>query len=518
MVSVGSSGAAGVAGTAGRAPRSLPFSTEAALAFVAGLALVIGMHFHHVPFNNEFLYLLYPYRWFHPDYLAGDWTLATPEREHLVYNFLVGGAMRFAPPVAVQWTGRLVCWILLIVGWLRLARHLGIRPLLAILALAIWLGAGQSLYGGEWLFQTFESKVVAYTLVLFGIDQILLGNDRRGGALLGLAFTLHPAVGLSTGIAAAVGVMLLRRERRRVVRFAVAALAGALPGIVVALPLLVRSAGPPGDGWQVLVHVVLPMHLDPGSWNRGPILLSALMLLFNFVQYRMGPKDPAWRFLIGLECALAAITAFGFAAYGLGLFPLLAIYPFRVFPLLITPCFLLHLFRAFGDGQLTPRHPLFASLALVTVLRLPSPSLFAIPWVVADRVAEWHAPAGDAQRALLWIREHTASDAIVAAPPWLKESFYLTERAQVANLWAVVNDRLDEWRARNEALIGPLGSFVPGDRNAMREHFEALAIDDLAVLRRRYGAGVLVTRGAYSLPLLHREGEYAVYDLRPLGN
>lgn len=494
---------------------SFRVSPEMAGAFLTGIALVVALNFRHAPFNNEFLYLIYPYRWSHPSYIATDWTLAAPEREHLIFNLIAGTLLRFIPPITLLWIGRLVCWMLLISAWLRATGRLGIRPVLAILALAIWQGAGQSLFGGEWLFQTFESKVVAYVFVLFALDQLFLGNDRRAGGLLGIAFSLHPAVGLSCALASGVGYLFLGRDRRRLLRFAAAGIAGALPGAVVALPLLLQSAGPGGDMWQVMVHAVLPMHLDPASWPRGSMALAALMLAFNILQVRQDAPAAEWRFLLAFECALAGITTFGFIVYATGHYSLLAIYPFRVFPLLITPCFLLHFFRAFRNGQLAPSHPVLSLCALITIFKLPDHSLYSIPWIVADRISEWSAPEADADRAYAWIREHTPADAVVASPPWLKESFYLSERAQVGSLFAVVNDRLPEWRARTEILIGPLSAYVTRDRSAMQRHFDHLAVEDIATMRRRYGATLLLTRGSYALPRLHREGEYSVYDLGP---
>ena len=113
--------------------------------------------------------------------------------EHLFFNVAAGAPTLLFPLPVVAWAGRIVSWALCGVALLQLGRRMGLEPVRAAPAILLWLAFGQTLYGGEWMIETFEAKPFAYASLLFALDGIMAGKFRRAGLLLGLAFAIHPS-------------------------------------------------------------------------------------------------------------------------------------------------------------------------------------------------------------------------------------------------------------------------------------------------------------------------------------
>ncbi len=478
------------------------------------LAVALAVAGRPVPSGNELLYLLAPYRLTHPAFLAGDWTYAVPWNEHLVFNWTVGALMLAIPPVVMGWLGRLVCWTLILAGLLQLGRRFGLTPALSALGIAIWLGAGQALVGGEWMIGGFEAKVVAYVLLVFALNRLLEGREKSGGILLGLSFTLHPAVGMQGAIAAAVGLLFLRWPPARLARTGVWATVFALPGIVTALMLV--TGQPTGAAeWRLVVLGRMPWHVDPWTFPYHLLTLLALMLLFNLLWFRLRREDQASRFFAGFQLALLGFFLLGIAFRALGWFPGMELTPFRLLPLFVPLLFWWQLAAAWREGEL--RRPLLAAAALLAltghagVIRATGSRLLQTVrfWQETDPV----------DPALRWIAAHTPPGAVVLAPPGIRQSFWLMRRGQVVSWDAIRYDRLGEWRRRLEALGAPPPAAVTGviTPDSINAAFLSLPADSLRALARSYRTGWLLSRPGYPFPQAARFGEWVVYQLREAG-
>jgi hypothetical protein len=197
--------------------------------------------------------------------------------------------------------------------------------------------------------------------------------------------------------------------------------------------------------------------------------------------------------------------------------------------------------------------PITINLSIAQVLALawlvPLASLLAAA-VPLDHAASRHplvqglinrcrfaaVPADDVERLALWCRDHTPATARFIGPPGPK-TFRLWSRRSLAFNRAASPyhaDGLADWFARFEDHVDFHGSpaeFVRsyvGNRHGFESRYQAQSHADRAALAVRQGATYVVAAApsvrdlnAYSQPstgpldLLHVEGHYAVYRVRP---
>jgi len=460
--------------------------------------------------SNELVYLVGLARRAHPSFLAADWTLSGADVEHAAFDFLFTPLFRVFSLEAAAWIGRLACWAAGIALLLRIARRLRLGPGAAAAGALLWLAFGQSLVGGEWIFGTFEAKCVAYVFLLVAIDAAIGDSLLLAGAAVGAAFTLHPSVGF-WGAAAVFPALALCRPRARDFLLAVLT-AGILaaPGLAVLLPAAASFPISAGDA-SFMVHVHQFFHLDPFSFS--PRSLAALLLMAAWLLWRWRRRDDrARRFLFFLTIALAAGFSAGVVARAADANRFLLLFPFRLFPLLVP---LFFFWQWSGDIAAAPA----SARARVAAAGL------AIVLVAADPVATLLADAGSLRRmrparprpldtALAWVAANTPEDAVVVVPPMLKSAFAATRRPQVANWFAARTDRYAEWRARIEAILGPIPERrAIRDRVGFEERYRTMSPDSVGALVRRYGARFLVTNGEYPYPVVFAEGRWKVYRL-----
>ena len=468
--------------------------------------------------NNEALYLLAAWKWWRPDFLAGDWTYALPWREHALFNASAGLLSLPLSLDVFKWVLRVAGWFAVYVGLLQVFRRLGIGWVAAAAAILAWQIGGEAFVGGEWVIGGAEAKVPAYAALFFALDRFL---DRRwlaGGLLLGLCFSLHPAVGVGAGVGIGVALLVDRVPIRDLARTAVGTVLASLPGLFASVGVS-RAAGAGGRlDWELVVRSRLPHHLDPFTFPWwGLIQVAIFLVLLALIAWRWRPGRDT-HLIAGFLAGTALLFAAGVAARALESWAVLQLYPFRILPLLL-PCFVL---ACLFDGLLgrDTRPQVLRPVAIATAVALlvllgrgdriirgsPAPS----PPKVASR------PPPDPVQALAvaeWVAANAAPDAIVLAAPSSKRAFWDYRRGQVVNWHALRYDRMREWRERMEALAGPLPVDRPLAPAEIEERFSALPLDSVVALARRFGASLLVSRTPYPLPTRFATGELRVYEI-----
>ena len=170
-------------------------------------ALLLNREGDRVPSGNEFIYLLYFFKRWHPKFLSTDWTFQEPTAGHAVFNYTTGWLTLIMNLEAAAWVGRVLCWFGVFAGLLRLGRNFKIPSCAIWAGILLWLMEGQSMVTQEWMVGTFEAKCIAYICLLFSIDAALNGKLLRAGILCGLAFSFHSAVGMWAGMSLGVAVL-----------------------------------------------------------------------------------------------------------------------------------------------------------------------------------------------------------------------------------------------------------------------------------------------------------------------
>ena len=128
--------------------------------FLVHFALLFGTIFFLVgkkpPFGNEYAYLLRLITTYNSDFLLNDATFAIHANEHWLFNHLFGLLTFFFSIEFIGWSGRIVCWAVLLFALMRLAKHWEIPLWMITASILLWLCRGQSIVGDEWIFGTFE--------------------------------------------------------------------------------------------------------------------------------------------------------------------------------------------------------------------------------------------------------------------------------------------------------------------------------------------------------------------------
>jgi hypothetical protein len=469
--------------------------------------------------NNEALYLLAAWKWWRPEFLAQDWSFAVPWREHSLYNAAAGLLSLPFPLGTFKWVLRIVGWFAVYAGLVALLRRLAVPWWAILLGILGWQVGGEAFVGGEWVIGGAEAKVPAYAALLASLAAFLDRRYAAGGLLLGLCFSLHPAVGAGAGVGVVVSLLADRTPWRRLAVAGVAGLVAALPGLLASAGVS-RGTGMGGDAWEFIVHARLPHHLDPFTFAPGGYLAIAIfggLLALLASRWR---RDRETRFVAAFTAGTALLFAGGLAARVAGAWPLLQVYPFRLLPLalpmLVTPLLLAEAGRQWPS----PATRLRALAAMAVALGVLFVRLDRLPGLGADggSRAVRGAPyppedRRDQAAARRWVADSAPAEAIVLVTPTSKRAFWDFRRALVVNWSALRYDRFAEWRRRINALVGPVPADGSVPLRTFDARFDALSADSVAALGERYGATLVVTRARYPFPVRFRSGAITVYAL-----
>jgi hypothetical protein len=471
------------------------------------------------PRGNEALYLLAAWKWWRPEFLAHDWTFAVPWREHALFNAAAGLLSLAIPLDLFTWVLRVLGWFAAYAGLVALLRRLGVPWWVIPVGIAAWQVGGEAFVGGEWVIGGAEAKVPAYAALFASLAAFLDRRHVAGGLLLGLCFSLHPAVG--AGAAVGVGAALLadRTPWRPIAVAGVAGFLAALPGLLTSAGVS-RGTGASGDAWEFIVRARLPHHLDPYTFAPGGYLALAIfggLLVLLAFRWR---RDRETRFVAAFTAGTALLFVGGIAARAAGAWPLLQVYPFRLFPLvlpmLVTPLLLAEAARRVKDPAARGR-ALAAAGASLGVLLVRLDRLPGLGPHAAGHAGRGAAYSREERRSLdtavRWVRDSAPADAVVLTSPTSKRAFWDFRRALVVNWPAIRYDRFTEWRNRLDALVGPVPADGGPSLRALDARFEAIPADSMAALGRRYGATLVVTRARYPFPVRFRSGTVTVYAL-----
>jgi hypothetical protein len=507
--------------------RAAQRATAIATAGVVLVALVL--YGAPVPRLSEELYLPLTRHIGDSSFLAGDWTMRGAFGEHWVFTRAFGPIAAAVPLTLFGWLGRLVAWTVLAALLVRLGGRLGLSPFAAAAALTLWLVANQALIGGDWMFGTFEAKSIADILV---VGALLAATERRVGAtvvLLGLAVSFHPGLGGWAAFAGGAALLADPTTRHRALRFAPLGLLLALPGLIGVL----SSIGAPDALDRFLVIVALPYHLDPfygGTHLAGPqAALRAValvgMLAMNVAWFRRSDRGPAQQFLVTFQLMAIIPVVIAFVGRVLDAWQFLVLQPLRLGPLVIPLVFFMQLVRRVNElaereravSWWRRRSVVLAGVGIVVAVTVTSP-LLAAPRMIARTAGAW-VDADDDAAAFRWISANTSPSTRCVVPVDRQDAFQLGERPIVANWQAIRYDDLPGWKRRIDALVGG-GEFFGDESRAadlgeLRAAYDALTVEQITAVARRFHADCIVASTAYPLPVVHRAGATAIYRVPP---
>ncbi len=482
----------------------------------------------HVPFINEYVYVVRLHAVAHPGYIPSDWSLSGSFGENLVFNTLLWPVARLLPIVAIAWIGRVVCWAALAALLVALMRRTGIGLLAGTLAVLAWMPWELRIVGGDWMFGTFEAKPLAYIAMLGAIVAAL---DRRVALAMllgGAAVSLHPGVGVSVAPALAIALLVDATTRRAALRTLPLAALAAVPGVVGVVHDMHGSSAD-RDVYRFIAQDIYPFHMDP--WYFGKLTFAALvaMALVNTWYAYSDRGTRGLRLLAHFELVCALPTVLGVVAWETGRYEYLRFFPFRVFPVVVslgvafTAAHALprwwHARRAASGPRLDTATAIAAAVVLTVLVAAVAQNPVREAGFLARRTLRDWTGHTDEQTELAgayhWVRDHTPAGSVVIAPPEM-DPHYDTERPQIATFGVPRWDAVAEWKRRILAQLGPSDTAARralDHGTSIGDEYRALSPSRVQDLVRRYGARYLVTDRSYPFTLVDRNGKWRVYRL-----
>ncbi len=482
-------------------------TTAAVLCFIALFVAVLAMFGKPVPYSNEFLYLPR----LASEMFANDWSFSTSASEHWLFNAIFGLFAQVMSLEALGWAGRIVFWALCLIGIIRGAAAWKLPYWQIMVAVGLWLGFEQAIVNAEWIFGTFEAKVVSYACLFFALASLANGRHLVGSALLGLSFSFHPAVGLW---AVAGGGLALLAERPPIKKLLLAAVAGficCLPGIIPLIGDQISGRAATPDDWRFIVTVHMPYHFDPFYFSGIGVAILAVMFVFSVVALRN--VEGSLRFLRNFQIAIAAFFVLGVVLRYFEIFAPLRLMPLRLFPI-ITPLFFL-----FAVFYLVNReHRLAQRLAtglLTVVLLYPLHPIYQGIAQVRETRDVWRQASNDLENCLLWTRSNTPKNALILSSPSSRKLWFLSQRAQYLSYVYPRYERLSEWRTRLSAISN--GESIKDRATAVEtidRGFDSLTSEQIVELGNGFESVYVISRTAYNFPIVFTSGEYKVYRVK----
>lgn len=410
-----------------------------------------------VPFCNEFRYLVLPLTLYDSSYLANNWLLTESWRSHYFFDLFFGFFIHKFSIETVGWFGRLICWYISTIGLYRIGKSLQLPLWMTTVSLILWLTAGQVIIAGEWLFYSFEAKCIAYIFIFFALDALINKRNNRAAILLGLSFCTHPTVGFFAILAIGCTVIVRQYPARKNLSFVFLTFLFCLPALCILVPDMMAEDFLTTADYQFIVTNLMPFHLDPMTWPKRDFFTQLLIFTFMCAYFRKTVDNQALKVYFCFTAFLFLFFLGGLILYFLNLYSFLISMPFRHFPLFSLLFFFFFLFHAFHNFSDKTKQigPVVLITGALSLMCMPNP-IARTSDMVRTTVASWHEP-DDIAKSYIWISQNTPEGSIVVSPPWRRDTWYLTERAQATSIRDLYpyDNRFKQWTERMRIIAGP---------------------------------------------------------------
>jgi hypothetical protein len=484
------------------------------LNIILSAAIILLMRGWPVPNGNETLYLILPLKEYSAEFLNNDWLLSKSWKTHFFFNLLFGPFFLFFNMDILAWVFRLIFLLILLYQIFKLGEAYNLQRIYITISILIFISFNQSIVGGEFLFISFEAKTLSYILLFQSFICVFKKKNLIAGVFLGLTFTFHSGVGLFAILAAVPAFLFSSASIKDKIGICLAICIFCLPGFINLFYTVLGLSDISGPDLDFAIKKV-PHHIGVSSWPIRNILLCYILLIFNIFHYFKNRKNTFLAFMIKFQIWSCLFFSLGIIAFYFKYSTYIKLFPFRVFPLIVLLFFCFSLFNFLIN--FSKKGTSFISIIMVVLSLLSFND--SLPGKIIDNLKLsyniWlkdcivEDPIKDAFK---WIANNTPADSIVLLPPWRRDGWYYTKRAQVACYAHPTYDyRFAEWKKRNEDLIGEL-SKTRGYKD-FEKFYYGLNEKEIIRISNDYNASYLVSRGDYSFDILYQKNGFYVYQL-----
>ena len=252
-------------------------------------------------YSNEEQYLGYVWRNFSSDNLVNISALKDTANHRFLYDTISGFAISH---IGFEWThalGRIIVALLYSLSLVYFFRSLGLSTIASCTIILTFVGLGEDILGGEWLFKGFEPKNLAYPFVFFSFSTSLKSRFGHSYLFLTLATYFHFLVGGFWFLITWLGQLYWTRNFKQTVfdscrYFILCAPLLGMIGIEQLQNQATFSSDPPAS-W-IYSYFRAPHHVAPFAsasqfkllWYKGVFLLFCLTIA-SITIYRYGNKN-----------------------------------------------------------------------------------------------------------------------------------------------------------------------------------------------------------------------------------
>ncbi len=145
--------------------------------------------------DNEEEYFVFAKAFADPHWIPGALSIKDVPGTRIIFDTVVGWALGFASFEQIAALGRTLCAILLAFPLSLFFKKLRFSHLEAVFLLTAFVVSHQSFFGNEWIFRSFETKVVSYAFVFYSIYYLLEERTRLSVVFAAAAIYFHVLVG-----------------------------------------------------------------------------------------------------------------------------------------------------------------------------------------------------------------------------------------------------------------------------------------------------------------------------------
>ena len=473
--------------------------------FAAILAIVLTPTFW---FGNEINYFDLANRWVNADAFSEYHAVRDNTVGRLVSFVMMGTSIQVFGMEGAKTFLSLLLMATVPVAYVCLVRALRVDLLSAALALSVFVISPQSLLGAEYLFSTIEPKTFAYICVLLGLAAAF--SDRRivASCLLAGAVYFHFLVGAFWGAAAIAFYLVKDQHVRSVLRPFAVFLALSVP-LFVAI-LLERMAGSgvtlAGSGLtlsELYAEVRAPHHIAPfvdgsifiAKWLPGILAHSGIVLVVWLWIIRSDERDKSlakWVGGLNLYILVAMFLAFlDRETHFLAMF-----YMFRPSALILLLSLIWGASRLLSPIWLNRKKRLGPICLMIVVVGYVPPTIRSVAQTMNGHLPLASMLSTSEADMVNWIKEHTATDAIVMIEPLNDQPFK--------------GEGIGQWAGMERLLQRPTlvnYKFVPTDKADLSRWYHLLewrqsVFDGNCAVIEEYPVAYLMTRTAESIDRL----------------
>lgn len=168
--------------------------------------------------GGEEQYLAFAKQAMNPEWIKNSISLTEEPGSRLVFQWIVGTGLKFMSFETFTVVARLLNYLLFAFALHSLFNKLKLPKLWTLVAFQVYILGKQSFFGGEWIFESFEPKTLAYAFLFFALNALLDRKVFLSALLLAAGTYFHFLV---TGwFAIILGVYwLYQKEFKTLIRF-----------------------------------------------------------------------------------------------------------------------------------------------------------------------------------------------------------------------------------------------------------------------------------------------------------